>query len=48
MNHYLHKQDKLLMFHLVIEDSEGNRKKISDFPKDVEDVLIDFVADMEN
>ena len=41
-------EEGLIMFHLVIEDSEGNRKKISDFPKDIEDVLIDFVADMEN
>ena len=48
MNHYLHNQKRLIMFHLVIEDSEGNRQKITDFPKDVEDILIDFVADMEN
>ena len=41
-------KDGLVMFHLVIEDSEGNRRKINDFPKDVEDVLIDFVKDMEN
>ena len=41
-------KDGLVMFHLVIEDSEGNRTKINDFPKDVEDVLIDFIKDMEN
>ena len=36
------------MFHLVIVDSEGTHTKVYDFPKDVEDVLIDFVKDMEN
>ena len=38
----------LMMFHLVIVDSEGTHTKVYDFPKDVEDVLIDFVKDMEN
>ena len=38
----------LIIYHLVIEDSEGNQVKITDFPKDVEMVLDDFVRDMEN
>ena len=38
----------MITFHLVIEDSEGNQVKITDFPKDVEMVLDDFVRDMEN
>ena len=38
----------LLIYHLVVEDSEGNQKKITDFPKDVEQVLDDFVKDMDN
>jgi hypothetical protein len=35
-------------YHLVLEDSEGNQVKITDFPKDVEQVLDDFVRDLEN
>ena len=38
----------MITYHLVIEDSEGNQVKITDFPKDVETVLDDFVRDMEN
>ena len=38
----------MITFHLVVEDSEGNQVKITDFPKDVEMVLDDFVRDMEN
>ena len=40
--------DMVVTYHIVIEDSEGNQKKITDFPKDVEQVLDDFVRDMEN
>ena len=35
-------------YHLILTDSEGNEVKITDFPKDVETVLDDFVRDMEN
>ena len=38
----------IVTYHIVVEDSEGNQKKITDFPKDVEQVLDDFVRDMEN
>ena len=38
----------VVTYHIVIEDSEGNQKKITDFPKDVEQVLDDFVKDMDN
>ena len=38
----------VVTYHIVIEDSEGNQKKITDFPKDVEQVLDDFVRDMDN
>ena len=40
--------DMVVTYHIVIEDSEGNQKKITDFPKDVEQVLDDFVKDMDN
>ena len=40
--------DMVVTYHIVIEDSEGNQKKITDFPKDVEQVLDDFVRDMDN
>ena len=38
----------MITFHLVIEDSEGNQKKITDFPKDVEQVLDNFMEDLDN
>ena len=38
----------LLIYHLVVEDSEGNQKKITDFPKDVEQVLDNFIEDLDN
>jgi len=38
----------VVTYHIVVEDSEGNQKKITDFPKDVEQVLDDFVKDMDN
>ncbi len=38
----------MITYHIVIEDSEGNQVKITDFPKDVEQVLDDFVRDMDN
>ena len=40
--------DMVVTYHIVVEDSEGNQKKITDFPKDVEQVLDDFVRDMDN
>jgi len=40
--------DMVVTYHIVVEDSEGNQKKITDFPKDVEQVLDDFVKDMDN
>lgn len=40
--------DIMLTYYIVVEDSEGNQVKITDFPKDVEMVLDDFVRDMEN
>ena len=38
----------MLTYYIVVEDSEGNQVKITDFPKDVEQVLDDFVRDMDN
>ena len=38
----------MITYYIVLEDSEGNQVKITDFPKDVEAVLDDFVRDMEN
>ena len=42
------RMDSMITYHIVIEDSEGNQVKITDFPKDVEQVLDDFIRDMEN
>ena len=38
----------MITYYIVVEDSEGNQVKITDFPKDVEQVLDDFVRDMDN
>ena len=38
----------IVTYHIVVEDSEGNQKKITDFPKDVEQILDDFITDMDN
>ena len=38
----------MITYHIVVEDSEGNQVKITDFPKDVEQVLDDFIRDMDN
>jgi hypothetical protein len=38
----------VVTYWIVVEDSEGNQVKVTDFPKDVEQVLDDFVRDMEN
>ena len=38
----------MLTYYIVVEDSEGNQVMITDFPKDVEQVLDDFVRDMDN
>ena len=40
--------DMVVTYHIVIEDSEGNQKKITDFPKDVEQILDDFITDLDN
>jgi hypothetical protein len=38
----------IVTYHIVVEDSEGNQKKITDFPKDVEQILDDFITDLDN
>ena len=38
----------IVTYYIVVEDSEGNQVKVTDFPKDVEQVLDDFVRDMDN
>ena len=38
----------MITYHIVVVDSEGNEVKVTDFPKDVEQVLDDFIRDMEN
>ena len=38
----------VVTYWIVVEDSEGNQVKVTDFPKDVEQVLDDFIRDMEN
>lgn len=40
--------DIMLTYYIVVEDSEGNQIKVTDFPKDVEQVLDDFIRDMDN
>jgi len=40
--------DMVVTYYIVVEDSEGNQVKVTDFPKDVEQVLDDFIRDMEN
>lgn len=40
--------DIMLTYYIVVEDSEGNQVKVTDFPKDVEQVLDDFIRDMDN
>ena len=37
----------MVTWHIVVEDESGSQVKLTDFPKDVEVVVDDFIRDME-
>jgi len=37
----------MVSWYIVVEDESGNKVKLTDFPKDVEVVVDEFINDME-
>jgi hypothetical protein len=38
----------MFMWYIVLEDESGNKLELRDIPKDIEEVVSEYIQDMEN